>query len=449
MLGEIPSAKEAYQLTLKLALPAVAETMLASVIQTMDTIMVGVLGPAAIASVGITNQPRMIAMALFMALNIGITAICAHSKGEKRQDNARSCLKQGLVVSLLLGILVSALLFTFSFPLMKLAGANSEIIGDANTYFRIMMVGTLIQSMTLTITAAQRGVGNTKISFKINMTANLVNVFFNFCLINGNLGFPKLGVAGAAIASVIGLSVGLVMAISTLIPKTTYLHLSLKAHWKPDWRMLQRIWAIGSNAALEQLAMRVGFFLFARIVADLGTTNFATHQICMQLLNLGFTVGDGMSIAATALVGQNLGAKRPDLSILYGKCAQRIGICFSVVLFSLFFFLGGPLVSLFTNDLTVIQIGARLMRIAAIVQIFQVGQVIYSGCLRGAGDNRYVALVMLITTTLLRPTISFLCVNILQFGIIGAWAAVAADQFLRFVLMAKRFASGKWTEKKV
>lgn len=447
--GPLPSDREIYKTAIFLSLPAVAEMLLTSLIQMADTIMVGFLGHEAIAAVGITTQPRMIALCIFFALNVGVTAICARSKGEGSRENANSCLRQGMMIALGLSLVVAALMFQFAQPLLRLAGANDEMMPDALVYFRIMMVGLVVQVQTLLITAAQRGTGNTKISFTINLTANIVNVIFNYLLIGGNLGFPKLGVAGAAVASVIGLTVGLGMALWSVLRRDSYLHLSFKVRWKPDWEMLRRIYRVGSNALLEQLAMRVGFLIFARIVANLGTADFATHQIGMQLLNISFAVGDGMSAAATALVGQNLGAKRPDLSIIYGKTAQRIALVPSSILFVAFFFAGGFLVSLFSREAEIIAIGAGIMKIAAVIQVFQISQVIFFGCLRGAGDNRFVAALMLITVTVVRPVMSFLMVNLLGWGITGAWYAVFIDQMVRYILAFRRFSGGKWTEKVV
>ncbi len=176
------------------------------------------------------------------------------------------------------------------------------------------MAGLIFNSLSMTINAAQRGAGNTRISMRTNLTANLVNVVFNYLLIGGNLGFPRLGVAGAAVATVLGSAVSLGMAIASLLHRDRFLTVLEKEPWRFDGTVLKSLANISSSAFVEQVFMRIGFFIYAKIVASLGTTDFATHQICMNIMSLSFTFGDGLSVASAALVGQSLGAKRPDMA---------------------------------------------------------------------------------------------------------------------------------------
>ena len=169
---------------------------------------------------------------------------------------------------------------------------------------------------------------------------------------SGNLGFPRLGVAGAALATAIGFTVALILTLISILghnKNNGFLRLSFKEDWRPHSDTMRAITKVGGNAMIEQVAMRFGFFAYARIVADLGTDAFAAHQVCMQFLNITFTVGDGIGIAGTALVGQMLGEKRPDLSMMYGKVSQRMALAASLTLLSFLIIFRTPLVSLFIN----------------------------------------------------------------------------------------------------
>ncbi|MBQ3126155.1 MAG: multidrug transporter [Clostridia bacterium] len=195
--------------------------------------------------------------------------------------------------------------------------------------------------------------------------------------------------------------------------------------------------------------MRIGFFTTAKLVADLGTMAFATHQSCMSIVNLSFTVGDGLGVAASALVGQNLGRRRPDWSTIYGGIAQRIGAVVSIGLMLLFTLGGGMLMRLFTDDPEMIATGRTLLIILAILTPAQITQVIFNGCLRGAGDTRYTAMVSLISVAILRPATTYLLAYPLGFGVVGAWLAMLIDQVTRLICSAIRFMSGKWSKIKV
>jgi Na+-driven multidrug efflux pump len=199
--------------------------------------------------------------------------------------------------------------------------------------------------------------------------------------------------------------------------------------------------------------MRLGFFVVSKMVAELSTVDFATHTICMNITNLSFCFGDGLGVAASALVGQNLGKKRPDLSIIYGKTAQRIGFGIAILLFTLFTFGGNMMINLFMTEeaeaTQIIETGIKILVILALISPAQISQVIFSGCVRGAGDTRYAALVSLFTIAVERPVLTYLLCYLFGLGVIGAWFAMLIDQYLRLALMAVRFSGGKWSEIKV
>ena len=456
-LGELPTTRDAYRSIGQIALPSVLEMVLTSLIGSIDTMMVGTQGTNAIAAVGLVNQPRMLMLCLFFALNIGVTAVVARRKGEGRQVDANAALRSALIAELILSFLMMALVIPLTNPLMRLAGAKAETIDDAAAYFSILAWALPLNALSMGINAAQRGTGNTRIVMVCNITANLVNVLFNYLLINGNLGFPKLGVRGAAYATAIGFGVGFFMALFALIhgrKRGDFLQLSRHDKWRLDIEGTKSVFKVGGNAMFEQLALRFGFFAYARIVADLGTNAFAAHQICAQFLSLSFTFADGVGVAGTSLVGQMLGRKRPDLSTLYGKCSQRVALIVSIALASTIALLRVPLVSLFIstadeNAPEVFELATQVMLIVALFQPFQMSSVVFSGCLRGAGDNRYVALVMVLCVAILRPALSWTAVNVLHIGLIGAWLASLVDMSIRVILVGKRFSEGKWHAIKV
>lgn len=437
-------AKKIYSTLIKFSWPAALEAMLVGFISFADSIMVGKISSDAIAAVGVTNQPRFIFFAVFFALNVGVTAIVSRRKGEGDGEGANRCMGQAFTLCVALGIVLCALALIFARPLISFAGAGEDIIDDAVDYFRITMVGLSFTSLMMVINAAQRGVGDTRTAMVTNLTANTVNIILNYFLINGIWIFPRLGVRGAAIATLTGNITGFLIALWAARKKNSFLRLTLKNCMSFNIKDLKLITGISSSAAVEQLFIRIGFFVYAMLVAKLGTDAFATHQICMSIINLSFCVGDGLGMGASALVGQGLGQRRPDLSAVYGKVSQRIGVLISAVLVMIFVFGGRLLMMLFTKETDIVETGVKLLYIVAVSSPVQISNVIYTGCLRGAGDTKFAAVSSFISIGVLRPLFTYLFCYTFGLGLIGAWLSLLADQVTRFTFSVVRFNRGKW-----
>jgi Na+-driven multidrug efflux pump len=208
--------------------------------------------------------------------------------------------------------------------------------------------------------------------------------------------------------------------------------------------MLKLICRVGGNSVIEQVALRIGFLVYARVVASLGTSAFAAHQIAMQLMNLSFTFAEGIAAAATSLVGQNLGKNRPDLSIVYGKIGQRLAFVVAMFLGAASILGRNVFPMMFTTEDHIIALAASLIMILGFIQPLQTSQIVMAGTLRGTGDTRYVALTMLLTVTFIRPLMCMLFVYPLGLGLQGAWYAIVFDQIVRLFLLGNRFSKGKW-----
>ena len=461
-LGDLPDGKSAYRDVMRIALPSIVEMVLMSLIGSVDTMMVGnELGAEALSSVGLPTQPRMLILCLFFALNVGVTAIVARRKGEERQDEANATLRNALMLAFGLSIVLMLAAVIFAEPLLRLAGGDTaeseKVFTDAVDYFRIMTYALPMNALAMCICAAQRGIGKTRITMWVNIASNLINVFFNYCLIGGHLGFPRMEVKGAALASAIGMGAGFLLALFTVVAGGRfkgYLHLSIHDKWRFDKESMRSIVKVGGNAAVEQFGVRFGFFVYARILFSLGTTMYAANQICMQLLSITFTFGDGLGVAATSLVGQNLGRRRADLSMLYGKISQRFAVMISIVLGVLIVTFRYQIAGWFIGENTmnadqVIAYAANTMLVLAAIQPFQTSSVVLSGSLRGAGDNLYVALIATICVSVVRPIMAVFAVYVLHLGLTGTWIFGLAEIVLRFAFFYPRFASGKWKDKKV
>ena len=317
-----------YQDILQIALPASVELILSSFTSMADLIMVGNLGTWAITAVGLTTQPKFILMTMVMAMNVGSTALVAQSRGSGNREAAQKYARQAMLLNLTLSILLSVVGFVTARPLVLFMGAkDGHILSAGTAYLQIQMAGFVFFSLTSTITALLRGIGDSKTAMYYNTVANLVNLILNYLLINGHLGFPRLEVAGASLATTISQIVSCILAVIAISKKSCYIHMNLHDDFRPSRKELAEIAAIGLPAALEQFMMRIGSMIFSKAVASLGTVEFAAHQVCMNIQSLTMMNGQVFSISSTSLTGQSLGKKRPDMAQAYTTRCKRCGNC--------------------------------------------------------------------------------------------------------------------------
>lgn len=434
--------------TAKIAWPAVLESFFVAFVGIVDSMMVSRLGEYAVAAVGLTTQPKFIGLAVFIATNVAVSALVARRRGEDDREGAGRVLLTALAVVVALGILISLLCVLFADPIIHFAGSEADTHESAVAYFRIIMGGMMFNIISLAINAAQRGSGNTKIALRTNLTSNIVNVCFNFLLIEGRFGFPAWGVQGAAIATVLGTVVACAMSIISLFSKSSFVSVKfiLENKLRATKEAFKQIFNLASSVFIEQILLRVGFMSVSVMAAKLGTRAFAAHQVGMNIMGLSFSFGDGMQVAAVTLIGQSLGQKNAELAKKYGTICQRMGNLISVVLSVLYLLLGEWFFGMYFDEAETIAIGVQIMQVMVLIVLMQVSQVIYMGCLRGAGDVRFTTVASTISVTFIRPIASFIFAYGLNFGVIGIWWGVVCDQICRLILTNWRFRSGKWTE---
>lgn len=447
------SKKSMIRDVLVIAWPSLVELILTQLTSMADQIMVGRLpgeaGIAALSAVGLATQPKFLLMTMVMSLNVGATAVIARYRGQQNQEKARQAFRQTVLLSIVLGIFFMTLGLSFAPQLIRFMsgeGISDQTLQLAIEYLNIQMYGFLPLMMTFTITAALRGIGDSKTPMIYNTIANVVNVVMNYALIYGKLGCPAMGVAGASWATVIGQTVAFAIAAKVVLGGTHYIHFNFREIGKFDKALMGNVIRIGFPAMVEQLFMRAGVIIFTRAVAGLGDTMYATHQICMSIQSFSFMMGQAFASAATTLMGQSLGKYRYDMAANYMKQTRRLGFYVSILLGVLIVIFNEPIVAIYNENPDVIKAGSGILVVIALSQPIQAAQFIVSGGLRGAGDTKFTALVIMITTLGVRSILAVLLVTVLNWGLWGAWIALMADQCLRSGLMLLRYNSCKWMD---
>lgn len=450
-------SRENFKIAINMAWPAVVESFFVAFAGLVDSLMVSRLGSYAVAAVGLTTQPKFIGLAMFFAVNVSISALVARRYGEKQRKDANSIFVTAITFVIIAAIVLSLLFVLLADPIIWLCGSGENDAKELAThdaaviYFRIIMGGMIFNCIQMAVNSAQRGAGNTKITMRTNVTSNAVNVVLNYLLIEGHFGFPALGIHGAAIATVLGTVVSSVMSIFSIMKQDTFISIPyiLKEKIKASWAAFKSMVRIGYGIFFEQILMRIGFMATALMAAKQGMDAMAAHQVGMNLMGLTFSFGDGLQAAAVALIGRSLGEGKPDLAKAYGKTCKALGMMIASVLILMYFFGAHWLMSMFFEEEHIIDIGVSIMRVIIFVVLFQIIQVIYMGCLRGAGDTLYTAFAATMSVTVIRTLVSWLGGYVFGLGIVGIWLGVLADQVSRFCFASIRYKMGKWVKIKI
>ena len=437
---------------LRLAWPVIIQYVSFSMVQLVDTALVGHLGQDALAGVRLAVLVFWFAQAGMVALGIGATAVIARNVGAGQTNLASLTLRNALVMATLWGTAVGLGVWFLADWALGLMGAEPGARQEGVVYMRAAAVGLPLTSIMFVGSASLQGAGDTRTPMAIGILANVVNAIVAVLLINGLGPFPRLNVLGSGAGYA---SAGIVGAAAVLAILTSGTRIIRWAPWnafKLNWSESKRVLNIGAPAGLEQMQFMLAFLIYTRIVASLGTTALAAHGVILAVQSLTFYVGFALGIAASALVGQSLGAGRPDLAERAAYTAMRFGLAIMVTLGTVLIILGGPITSIFVGGPDadeVIDIGRRLFLIFAFAMPAMGLSLSLGGSLRGAGDTRAVLAIMASTTWVMRLVPAYLLAITFGLGVPGAWAAAVIDINSRALLIWLRFRQGKWKHIKV
>lgn len=430
---------------LSLAWPVVVEQMLGTAVGLVNTYIVGHLGAAALAAVGLGSQLVNLMTALFSAAGVGGTALVARSIGAGEQREAEAFAGQSLLLALMIGAVMAVPCLFWGGWLLRTLGGAPDVVAPGRLY--LLAVGTTMPLMALLFVgnATIRGAGDTRTPMVIMAVVNLVNAALSWSLVYGIGPLPTLGVLGAGIGAAAGSAVGGVLVGRALLRGGVAG--GLRVSWaglRPDGARAWRLLRIGLPSGAEQGLMRLAQVVMASVVTGLGTAAYAGHQLGIQLLSVAFTPGFAFSVAATTLVGQELGRQSPQRAAACTMTASwlALGVMGSGGVAA--FFLAEPLVRFFTSDPDVIAQGAIAVRACAFIQPSLAWYFVLSGALRGAGDTGYVLLAQALPIWLVRLPLSWLLGIVAGLALPGIWAAMILDMSVRALMLGLRFRNGAW-----
>ncbi len=445
----------AYKLTrrdvgffLSIMLPALVELVLSQVFAMVDTIMLGRLPDSAVllSAVGITSSPTHLIVGVVTAFCIGTTATVAIATGAGKTEDARCAARQSLLMLTVAGAVLSLGCMVFAEPLMRFAGGKGEILAPAVTYYRIIAAGFSIQSVTISITAAFRGVGITKVPMLYNLASAGLNVFLNWLLIYGKLGFPAMGITGAALATTLSKIVAFAVALWMMFRGKLPVSVRKGDSFKPDTRMMKRILKIGVTSGMEQVILQSGAILSTKILAGVPTTDFAAFQVASSVDGMAWQPGGACCTAATTCMGQCIGEGRPDKAKAMIRMIYGTALCMCVVMIVLFLTCGRPIAYIYTPETDVAEAASLIIAWCALGLPGVSTHQTIAGALRGAGDTRTPMLASLCSLWIFRVGLSWLLISVLGYGVIAMRICITCDQTVRALINLVRYLRGSWAK---
>ena len=381
--------KKGYQTAFHMAWPAVMESFFIALAGMVDSLMVSSMGPEAVAAVGLTTQPKFIGLCIFIATNVSVSALVARRRGEKDQYGANQVLLMAAAFTLAVGTLISMACVFFADPIIRLCGANEDTQAGAVRYFQIIMGGMMFNIISMAINAAQRGAGNTKIAMRTNVTSNVVNMIGNYLLIQGNLGFPRLGITGAALATVAAQAASVLLSLAVIRRRTLPFTIG-KKNLRFERRLVGRILALGTPIALQDLLVSISFLVILAIVNSMGVIASAGVGVAEKLCAFIMLVASAYMQSMSAFVAQNMGAGKPERAkraLLYGIGTSLMA---GVTLFYFSFFHGDAMAGIFARDPQVVAAAADYLKAYAIDCILTSFLFCFVGYFNGCGKTFFV-----------------------------------------------------------
>jgi putative MATE family efflux protein len=434
---------------IQLALPVALENVLHMAVFIVDIIMVGRLGTTAVAAVGLAGALNFVITMIFCALNAGTTALVARNFGAEEKAEAQTVAGQSLLLAIILGLIISPLIFYFASDILILMSAEESVVTLGSTYLKIVLSFLVLRLIILTGTAVFRGAGDTRTPMIITLVMNCANILFNWLLIFGIWIFPRMGVEGAAWATSIAYVIGASLIFYRLLSKKSILSINLKNIIGINKSIIQRILRISLPATLDAFLTQIGYLFFIKIVAMLGTVALAAHQIAIRIEAISFMPGYALAIATSTLVGQSIGAKKIDLARLSMKRNCQIALMMMGFFAFIFLAFAKPMAKVFHPEQDVLALSAFCIMIAAIEQPALAIYMVYAGGLRGAGDTLSPMIVTIVGTLCFHLPIAYIFGIVLEWGLAGIWFGAALGWILRSIAVYVLFRSGRWKKIKI
>lgn len=431
-----------------LAIPMVLEMLMESVFAVVDIFWVAHLGADAVATVGLTESMLTLLYAVAIGLGLGATAMVARRIGEKNSEGAAQAAVQAIALGLIVSLIVAILGVSFADKLLALMGGSPWVLQHGATFTKIMFAGNATILLLFLINAIFRGAGDAAIAMRVLWLANSINIVLGPCFIFGLGPFPKLGVAGAAVATTIGRGTGVIYALSRLIRAGGRFDIR-RRHLKLEPSIMARLVRLSSTATFQVFIGMASWIGLIRTISSFGSDALAGYTIGIRVIIFALLPSWGMANAAATMVGQSLGAKKPDRAERAVWRAGFYNMIFLGTVGLVFVLLAPKIIGLFTADPKIVPYGVDCLRIVAYGFLFYAWGMVITQSFNGAGDTWTPTIINLFVFWLWELPLAYVLAISFGMGPRGVFLAIMISFSTLAVVSALMFRRGKWKTRRV
>jgi len=430
---------------LKTSLPAMVDLSSQTLMWMIEAMLVGHLGAAALAGVGMAAQVVIFTSTLLLTFVMGSSIIVSQYLGAGRVEEANHFLGQSVMMSGLASLGIAALWY-FAAPLIfkTLLGAEPQAASQGIGYLRIIACFGPLIIVNFVSVGILRGAGDTHLSMMVSLAVNGINAVLTTLLIYGLFGFPRLEVKGAALATGIAHSIGFAITLTLLLSHRSVLSLRMRDLKRFNLRSSRQLFLMGAPITLEQMVWVTGQMFVMSYAARISTVALATHQVLLRLQAVISMLYQGIGMGAMTLTGKSLGANQEERARRVGTISSRIVFFTVVVVAAVLFFLARPIMYLFTSDPRVIHLGVLVLGLVAVIQVPKALNIVISGSLRGAGDIRWLMILTTVGVLAFEIFGAWALGFLWGLGLVGLWLATGIDESSRSMANYLRYRGSRW-----
>lgn len=422
--------KSVFRTLIALSVPTITEQIFSTLLQYVDTAMVGYLGERATSAVSITTTVNWLIGSISSAVSVAVLAMISQAYGSGNKKLVKNISAQAFIITCAVGAVLGIVSVILSPHIPKMMGAEESIQKDASIYFFIISLPMIFRVSATVLGSALRAVQNTKTPMFVSIFENIINLLLNYIFIYT----LNLGVTGAGIGSAISYTFsGILMFI--VYRKNEWLHWKIKK-LHTDFNILKKCIKIGFPVLCTSVTSCMGYVIFAALVSGMGTTIFAAHSIAVTAETIFYIPGYGLRTATSTLVGAAKGEKNSEKFNIICKLSIIITISMMILSGILLFFVSYPLMKFFTNSLNAAFIGSQMLRIVAFSEPFFGLMIVMEGIFYGLGHTKYAFFVETFCMWGIRILFTFICVKIWGLNLMAVWYCMIADNICKALLLA-------------
>jgi putative MATE family efflux protein len=426
-----------------LSIPMILEMVMESLFALVDAFFVAKVSVDAVATVGLTESVVTLVYSVAMGLSMAATAMVARRIGEGKQEEASHAAAQAIFLAMATSAVFGIAGIFFAEDILRLMGGSESLIASGAGYTRIMLGTNIVITFLFLLNGIFRGAGDASLAMRSLWLANGINIVLDPLLIFGIGPFPEMGVQGAAVATVIGRGIGVAFQLYILFKGSGVIKLA-RRHFRLQWEIIARLSNVAATGAGQFLIASASWIFLMRIIALFGSQAVAGYTIAIRLLIFTILPSWGLANAAATLVGQNLGAGKPDRAETSVWRSAYYNMIFLLSVSVIYFAAAHPLLMFFNDDPVVIEAGVLSIRIICTGYIFFAYGMVLSQAFNGAGDTRTPTIVNLICFWMLEIPLGYILAVSLQWELAGVCAAIAISETVMAIMLIFIFRRGTW-----